>query len=100
MNLTPNEVLLVALVALLVLGPKRLPIVMRRAGQIFSRLRHWTTDVRQEFDAAISPPVVEQADPPKQTDPADSPEQSDSPGQTNPPKPGAAKPDAAPEPTK
>ena len=80
-NLTPNEVLLVALVALLVLGPKRLPDVMRRAGQMLSGMRRWTTDIRQEIDAAISPPVPEEP----QTKPAAEPAPQTEPGpQTEP----------------
>ncbi len=55
MNLSPNEVLLVALLALLLLGPKRLPIVMRRAGQMIGGMRRWSTEVRQEVEAVITP---------------------------------------------
>lgn len=62
-NLTPNEVLLVALVALLLLGPKRLPDAMRRVGRLFGVFKSWATDVRQELDAAVSPPVPEPVEP-------------------------------------
>lgn len=58
MNLTPNEVLIVALLALVVLGPKHLPEAMRRAGRVVRDLRKWSTTVRQEVEAAVSPPEV------------------------------------------
>lgn len=54
MNLTPNEVLIIALVALVVLGPKRLPVVLRRLGQMVAQVRAWTSGVRREIDNAMA----------------------------------------------
>ncbi|WP_419864713.1 Sec-independent protein translocase subunit TatA/TatB [Candidatus Poriferisodalis sp.] len=68
MSLQPNEVLIIVLVALIVLGPKRLPGAIRGIGRAFRQVRDFSTTVRQEMDATISPPTVEPASPPARTD--------------------------------
>ena len=65
-SLQPNEVLIVVLVALIVLGPTRLPGAIRSIGRAFRQVRDFSTTVRQEMDATISPPRVEPASPPAQ----------------------------------
>ena len=71
MSLQPNEVLIIVLVALIVLGPTRLPGAIRSIGRAFRQVREFSTTVRQEMDAAISPPTVEPAAPPaRPADPA------------------------------
>lgn len=45
-----TELFVVALVGLVVLGPKRLPEVARTAGQWLGRLRRFMADVKQDFD--------------------------------------------------
>ena len=78
MSLQPNEVLIIVLVALIVLGPTRLPGAIRSIGRAFRQVREFSTTVRQEMDAAISPPTVEPAAPPPRpadaADPADQPD--------------------------
>ena len=64
MSLQPNEVLIIVLVALIVLGPKRLPGAIRGIGRAFRQMREFSTTVRQEMDATLSPPKVEPASPP------------------------------------
>ena len=74
MSLQPNEVLIIALVALIVLGPTRLPGVIRSIGRVFRQVREFSTTVRQEMDATLSPPKVEPAsspNPPTPPDPAE-----------------------------
>ena len=68
MSLQPNEVLIIVLVALIVLGPKRLPGAIRGIGRAFRQVRDFSTTVRQEMDATISPPKVEPASPPARAD--------------------------------
>lgn len=68
MSLQPNEVLIIVLVALIVLGPKRLPGAIRGIGRAFRQVRDFSTTVRQEMDATISPPTVEPASPPNRAD--------------------------------
>ncbi len=63
MSLQPNEVLIIALVALIVLGPKRLPGAIRSIGRTFRQVREFSTNVRQEMDATLSPPIVETTTP-------------------------------------
>lgn len=57
MNLTPNEVLIIALVALVVLGPQRLPEAARKIGQGYRELRKMSTSVRAEIDSALKEPI-------------------------------------------
>ena len=70
-SLQPNEVLIIVLVALIVLGPKRLPGAIRGIGRAFRQVRDFSTTVRQEMDATISPPKVEPASPPARPAAAD-----------------------------
>ncbi len=70
-------------VALVVLGPTRLPGAIRGIGRAIRQVREFSTTVRQEMDAAISPPVVEPPSPPAQPlsqQPADAPDHD---GDTN-----------------
>lgn len=48
-----SELMVVALVALIVLGPKRLPEVARTAGQWVARFRRFVSDVKQDFDREL-----------------------------------------------
>lgn len=48
-----SELVVIALVALIVLGPKRLPEVARTAGQWLARLRRFVSDVKQDFDREL-----------------------------------------------
>lgn len=45
----PEELLLVAILALLVLGPERLPQVMRDLGRVVGDLRRTSDELREEF---------------------------------------------------
>lgn len=45
----PEELMLVALLALLVLGPERLPQVMRDLGRVVGDLRRTSDELRDEF---------------------------------------------------
>jgi sec-independent protein translocase protein TatB len=62
LGIGPEELLLVALLALLVLGPERLPQVMRDMGRVVGDLRRTSDELRSEFlnadkllDAATAP---------------------------------------------
>ena len=63
-NLGPMEILVVFVVALLVLGPQRLPEAGRQVGKALAELRRWTTGVQNELrdtletDAEPQPPPV------------------------------------------
>jgi sec-independent protein translocase protein TatB len=45
-----SELVLIALLALLLLGPQRLPEVARAAGKWMARLRNFVNNVKQDFD--------------------------------------------------
>lgn len=53
-NLGPMELLVIVVVALVVLGPQRLPGAMRQVGKAFAEARQWssslTTTVQSAFD--------------------------------------------------
>jgi sec-independent protein translocase protein TatB len=45
-----SELLLIAVIALIVVGPKDLPILLRKVGQFIARLRGMANDFRTSFD--------------------------------------------------
>ncbi len=75
----PEELMLVALLALLVLGPERLPKVMRDMGKIVGDLRRTSDELRTEFlnadkllDSATAPRASTAAAAPAATPTAES----------------------------
>ena len=52
------EILVVLLVALIVLGPKRLPQAARQVGRAVSEFRRVTNDFQSEVRNAIAEPVI------------------------------------------
>ncbi len=48
-----SELLVIGLVALIVIGPKRLPEVARAAGRWAGRLQRFVTNVKQDFDREL-----------------------------------------------
>jgi len=61
-NLTPNEVLIISLVALVALGPKQLPQVARQLARGAAQLRRLNAQIKSEFDAAVDDAVAESHD--------------------------------------
>ena len=53
MNLSPSEILVILVVALMVFGPKRLPEVGRQVGGLMRELRRMQDSVRQELQTAL-----------------------------------------------
>ena len=49
-----SELVFIALLALIVLGPKRLPEVARTAGRWVAKLRDFVTNVKQDFDQQLN----------------------------------------------
>jgi len=45
-----SEILVIALVALIVIGPERLPKVARTLGHLFGRLQRYVTEVKADID--------------------------------------------------
>ena len=74
-SLGPAEILVILVVALIVLGPKRLPEAGRQIGRFVSEVRHWSSAVQAEIrdvidtegepqpPPATAPPVTTSAEP-------------------------------------
>lgn len=83
-----TELIVIFVIGLIVLGPKRLPEMARTLGRSMAELRRASTDLRREFmdvaeDARIRPESLPQV--------SDEPPQAGvSPGGNRPPPPGSA----------
>lgn len=66
-NLGPMEILVVLVVALVVLGPKRLPEAGRQVGRAVSEIRKWSSTVQDEVKSVMD--FDEEAPPPKSWNP-------------------------------
>lgn len=76
-SLGPAEILVILVVALIVLGPTRLPEAGRQVGKALAEVRRWSSDVKSEIRDAVEveppgfpPPAPE---PPPAAEPVDSP---------------------------
>lgn len=67
LNISGGELLIILLVALVFLGPERLPSVARQVGQTVSTLRGLARNFQAEIEAAAKP---DQPSPPRGTTPA------------------------------
>ena len=54
-SLGPAEIVVILIVALIVLGPKRLPEAGRQVGKALAEVRRWSTDVKSEIRNAVEP---------------------------------------------
>lgn len=58
-NLQGSELIIILLLALVVLGPEKLPDAMRKAGQFYAELKKMSTGFQSEFRAAVEEPLKE-----------------------------------------
>jgi sec-independent protein translocase protein TatB len=58
-NLTGSELVVILLIALVVLGPEKLPEAIRRVGRLYSELRKMSNGFQEEFTSAMSEPLDE-----------------------------------------
>jgi len=72
-SLGPAEILVILVVALIVLGPAKLPQAGRQVGKALAELRKWTTDVRSEVKTAFDVEAAVSDRPPSYDDYPDSP---------------------------
>jgi len=77
-----TEMVVIGVIALVVLGPKRLPELARTLGRTLAEFRRSATDLRREFssvmdEARIDPPVL----PPRKPEPQASAKAPDAPGE-------------------
>jgi sec-independent protein translocase protein TatB len=61
LNVGTPELLLILIVALVVLGPKRLPEVARQLGKAMGEVRRFTANVQDEIEHAVHAPTEEHA---------------------------------------
>ena len=61
-NLQGGELIIILLLALVVLGPEKLPDAMRKAGQFYAELKKMSTGFQSEFRAAVDEPLKELRD--------------------------------------
>jgi len=103
-NISATELLVIAVVALLVLGPEKLPEAMRKLGRATKEVRRITSGFEAELRDALSDPVetpqspaATPAPPPAPTPPETPPATSEAPGEASVPL-TPANPTAVPEP--
>jgi Tat protein translocase TatB subunit len=77
-SLGPAEILVILVVALIVLGPKRLPEAGRQVGKALSEVRRWSADVKREVRDAV------EVDPPGFPPPAPEPPPGAAAGEASP----------------
>jgi sec-independent protein translocase protein TatB len=58
-NVSGGEVIIILVLALVVLGPEKLPEVLRKAGKVYGDLRRMTTGFQQEFEETFKEPLRE-----------------------------------------
>ena len=62
MNLTPNEILIISLVALIALGPKQLPDAVRRVAKGIAEFRRHTSELRNQVSSVVDKSVEDSHD--------------------------------------
>jgi sec-independent protein translocase protein TatB len=58
-NLQGSELIIILLLALVVLGPEKLPEAMRKAGRMYADLKKMASGFQEEFRSAIEEPMTE-----------------------------------------
>lgn len=58
-NLQGSELIIILLLALVVLGPEKLPDAMRKAGKMYADLKKMASGFQEEFNAAVEEPMRE-----------------------------------------
>ena len=61
-NLQGSEIVIVLLLALVVLGPEKLPDAIRKVGQFYAELKKMSSGFQSEFRAAVDEPMREMRD--------------------------------------
>ncbi len=85
LNVGPGEILVILVIALVVLGPSRLPGTARAMGRILAKTRQIVTKFQEEMQAAADAPLEALARERGRSEaPAPSPEVATSPERNNP----------------
>jgi Tat protein translocase TatB subunit len=100
----PLEILVVAVLALIIFGPQRLPEIARTVGKFLNEARRMANEVKTEFKEGLDDPVEDEVDipPPTEAGMTEAPEPSEasepspeSPPQTTTPAPATGTDDAS-----
>jgi len=59
-DLSSGKLIVIALIALIVVGPKELPGLLRQAGRMMTKLREMAGEFRQQFDEAMREAELEE----------------------------------------
>ena len=58
-NLSGTELVFIAMLGLIVLGPEKLPSAMRRAGKVYREIRSVTSNMQREVNKVMEEPIRE-----------------------------------------
>ena len=58
-NLSGTELVFIAMLGLIVLGPEKLPSAMRRAGKVYREIRNVTSNMQREVNKVMEEPLRE-----------------------------------------
>lgn len=58
-NVTGGEVVIILVLALVVLGPEKLPEMLRKVGQLYGEMRRMTSGFQNEFEETFKEPLRE-----------------------------------------
>ena len=58
-NLSGSELVFIAILGLIVLGPEKLPGAMRRAGKVYREIRNISGNVQRQVNEAMEEPIRE-----------------------------------------
>ena len=61
-NVTGGELVIILLVALIVLGPEKLPDAIRKVGRVYGELRRMSAGFQSELKDALDEPMREMRD--------------------------------------
>lgn len=56
-NLSGSELVFIAILGLIVLGPEKLPGTMRRAGKVYREIRNISSNVQRQVNDAMAEPI-------------------------------------------
>lgn len=61
-NISGTEIIVILLLALVVLGPEKLPDAMRKAGRTYAELKRMSSSFQSEMQSALDEPMKEMRD--------------------------------------
>lgn len=67
MRIRTSELIVVLIVAILVLGPDKLPYYAKKLGSTFSTIKQHTSDLAREINESVSTPLEELKEPIKKS---------------------------------